>query len=110
MAKGDEGLSTQKKVVAGAALGVAIPAAIGVAKKLAGEGEPNERYAAGDVLPSSKEETGPTWTAGFAGGKVGLMFYPATLLSFVFSCAMHYHAHSMARRMVSGRTAVFSGY
>jgi radical SAM superfamily enzyme YgiQ (UPF0313 family) len=35
---------------------------------------------------------------------------PATLLSFVFSCAMHYHAHSMARRMVSGRTVVFSGY
>ena len=35
---------------------------------------------------------------------------PATLLSFVFSCAMHYHAHTMARRMVSGRTAVFSGY
>ena len=35
---------------------------------------------------------------------------PATLLSFVFSCAMHYHAHALARRMVSGRTAVFSGY
>ena len=34
---------------------------------------------------------------------------PATLLSFVFSCAMHYHAHSMAGRMVS-RPAVFSGY
>ncbi|BEP13695.1 sugar ABC transporter substrate-binding protein [Acidothermaceae bacterium B102] len=40
-------------------------------------------WAAGDVLPSSKEETGPTWTAGFAGGKVGLMFYPATLLSSI---------------------------
>ncbi len=35
---------------------------------------------------------------------------PATLLSFVFSCAMHYHAHSMAKRMVSGRTPVLSGY
>jgi radical SAM superfamily enzyme YgiQ (UPF0313 family) len=35
---------------------------------------------------------------------------PATLLSFVFSCAMHYHAHLMARRMVSGREAVFNGY
>ena len=35
---------------------------------------------------------------------------PATLLSFVFSCAMHYHAHSLARQMASGRTAVFSGY
>jgi hypothetical protein len=35
---------------------------------------------------------------------------PVTLLSFMFSCAMHYHAHSMARRMVSGRTEVISGY
>jgi hypothetical protein len=32
----EEGLSTQKKVIAGAALGVAVPAAIGVAKKLVG--------------------------------------------------------------------------
>ena len=30
----DEGMSTSKKVVAGAALGVAIPAAAGAAKKL----------------------------------------------------------------------------
>ena len=35
---------------------------------------------------------------------------PAALLFFVFNCAMHYHAHTMARQMVSGRTAVFSGY
>src|SRR5947209_6267924 len=35
----DEGISTSKKVVAGAALGVAIPAAVTVAKKLIGDGE-----------------------------------------------------------------------
>jgi len=38
-------------------------------------------WTAGAVLPSSEGETGPTWTAGFTEGKVGLMFYPATLLS-----------------------------
>ncbi|WP_345763195.1 ABC transporter substrate-binding protein [Diaminobutyricibacter sp. McL0608] len=38
-------------------------------------------WKSGDVLPSSKDESGPTWTAGFTQGKVGLMFYPATLLS-----------------------------
>jgi len=38
-------------------------------------------WRSGAVLPSSKDEAGPTWTAGFTQGKVGLMFYPATLLS-----------------------------
>lgn len=38
-------------------------------------------WDSGAVLPSSKDEAGPTWTAGFTEGKVGLMFYPATLLS-----------------------------
>ncbi|MCB0912852.1 MAG: sugar ABC transporter substrate-binding protein [Propionibacteriaceae bacterium] len=38
-------------------------------------------WKSGAVLPSSKDEAGPTWTAGFTEGKVGLMFYPATLLS-----------------------------
>jgi multiple sugar transport system substrate-binding protein len=38
-------------------------------------------WKSGAVLPSSKDESGPTWTAGFTQGKVGLMFYPATLLS-----------------------------
>lgn len=38
-------------------------------------------WASGAVLPSSKDEAGPTWTAGFTEGKVGLMPYPATLLS-----------------------------
>ena len=34
----DEGMSTKKKVAAGAAIGVAVPAAVGVAKKLLGNG------------------------------------------------------------------------
>jgi len=38
-------------------------------------------WKSGAVLPSSKDEAGPTWTAAFTEGKVGLMFYPATLLS-----------------------------
>jgi multiple sugar transport system substrate-binding protein len=38
-------------------------------------------WASGAVLPASKDEAGPTWTAAFTEGKVGLMFYPATLLS-----------------------------
>src|SRR5690606_26729272 len=38
-------------------------------------------WQSGAVLPSSRDEAGPTWTAGFTEGKVGLMFYPATLLS-----------------------------
>jgi multiple sugar transport system substrate-binding protein len=41
----------------------------------------HDLWAAGAVLPSSKDEAGPTWTAGFTEGKVGLMLYPATLLS-----------------------------
>jgi multiple sugar transport system substrate-binding protein len=38
-------------------------------------------WKSGAVLPSSKDEAGPTWTAAFTEGKVGLMLYPATLLS-----------------------------
>ena len=38
-------------------------------------------WDSGAVLPSSQDEAGPTWTAGFTEGKVGLQFYPATLLS-----------------------------
>ncbi|SCY55261.1 multiple sugar transport system substrate-binding protein [Microbacterium sp. LKL04] len=38
-------------------------------------------WDSGAVLPSSQDEAGPTWTAGFTEGKVGLMYYPATLLS-----------------------------
>ncbi len=38
-------------------------------------------WESGAVLPSSQDEAGPTWTAAFTEGNVGLMFYPATLLS-----------------------------
>ncbi|MCO1657668.1 ABC transporter substrate-binding protein [Pseudonocardia humida] len=38
-------------------------------------------WASGAVLPSSQDEAGPTWTAGFTSGQVGLMPYPATLLA-----------------------------
>ncbi|ERK70638.1 ABC transporter substrate-binding protein [Leifsonia aquatica] len=40
-----------------------------------------DMWKAGAVLPASKDETGPTWTAAFTEGKVGVMMYPATLLS-----------------------------
>jgi radical SAM superfamily enzyme YgiQ (UPF0313 family) len=35
---------------------------------------------------------------------------PGTLLTYVFKCAMHYHAYTMARKMASDRAAVLSGY
>jgi multiple sugar transport system substrate-binding protein len=38
-------------------------------------------WTSGAVLPASKDEAGPTWTAAFTDGKIGLMPYPATLLS-----------------------------
>ncbi|WP_307871654.1 sugar ABC transporter substrate-binding protein [Micromonospora sp. U21] len=41
----------------------------------------NDLWKSGAVLPASEGETGPTWTAPFTEGKVGLMLYPATLLS-----------------------------
>lgn len=41
----------------------------------------NDLWDSGAVLPSSQDEAGPTWTAGFTEGKVGVMMYPATLLS-----------------------------
>lgn len=40
-----------------------------------------DMWSSGAVLPSSKDETGATWTAAFTEGNVGLMYYPATLLS-----------------------------
>ena len=43
----NEGMSTGKKVVAGAAVGVAVPAAVGVAKKLLGNGEHDQQDRAG---------------------------------------------------------------
>ena len=38
-------------------------------------------YDAGAVAPGSADETGATWVAGFQEGNVGIMPYPATLLS-----------------------------
>jgi multiple sugar transport system substrate-binding protein len=38
-------------------------------------------WKSGAVLPGSKDEAGPTWTAAFTDGHIGLMPYPATLLS-----------------------------
>ena len=38
-------------------------------------------YQSGAMTPGSKDEAGPTWTAAFTEGKVGIMPYPATLLS-----------------------------
>jgi multiple sugar transport system substrate-binding protein len=38
-------------------------------------------WQSGAMTPSSKDEAGPTWTAAFTEGKVGIMPYPATLLS-----------------------------
>ncbi|HEY4152977.1 MAG TPA: sugar ABC transporter substrate-binding protein [Pseudolysinimonas sp.] len=38
-------------------------------------------WADGAVLPGSKDEAGPTWTAAFTSGKIGLQPYPASLLS-----------------------------
>ena len=39
-----------------------------------------ELQEAGAVLPSSTDEAGPTWTAAFSSGNVGVMPFPATLL------------------------------
>lgn len=38
-------------------------------------------YESGAVAPGSADETGATWVAGFQEGNVGIMPYPATLLS-----------------------------
>lgn len=55
MAQDDEGgLSTPKKVVAGAALGVAIPAAIGVARRLTGgDGDQPDEKPASEEKPQA---------------------------------------------------------
>src|SRR5439155_23727252 len=47
--KEKEGMSTGKKVVAGAAVGVAVPAAVGVAKKLLGNGDDEQDKGSGQV-------------------------------------------------------------
>jgi hypothetical protein len=35
---------------------------------------------------------------------------PSVLWIYVVKCAMHYHAHTMARRMVEGLTPVVNSY
>jgi hypothetical protein len=52
----EEGLSTQKKVIAGAALGVAVPAAIGVARKLVGGDESGEESRRGTESRRSRPQ------------------------------------------------------
>ena len=51
----DEGMSTTKKVVAGAAIGVAVPAAVSVAKRLMGQGDEESEQDQGDGEQSSGE-------------------------------------------------------
>jgi len=48
-------MSTGKKVIAGAALGVAVPAAVGVAKKLIGNGGDDEQDEGTGQSESSQE-------------------------------------------------------
>ncbi|MFB9377034.1 ABC transporter substrate-binding protein [Kineococcus gynurae] len=43
----------------------------------------HDLQAAGAIAPGSRDETGATWTGAFQEGKVGVMPYPATLLSTV---------------------------
>jgi hypothetical protein len=35
---------------------------------------------------------------------------PSVLLVYALKCAMHYHQHTMARRMSSGRTPVYNSF
>jgi hypothetical protein len=49
----DEGMSTKKKIVAGAALGVAVPAAVGVARKLMSSDEGEGDDEGGDGRETS---------------------------------------------------------
>src|SRR6266576_4585996 len=54
----NEGFSTGKKLVAGAAIGVAVPAAVGVAKKLIGEGDEKREDPDENVRASSTAKRG----------------------------------------------------
>ena len=61
MAHGEEeqsGLSTPQKVVAGAALGVAVPAAVGVARKLLGNGSEDED-ASSEPVSRERDDSSP---------------------------------------------------
>lgn len=43
----------------------------------------NKLWTAGAMLPSSPDEAGATWVAGFQEGNVGIQMYPATLLGSI---------------------------
>jgi hypothetical protein len=57
---GGEGLSTPKKVIAGAALGVAVPAAVGVARKLLGSDGDDDGGDDGDDGDDDDASSEPT--------------------------------------------------
>jgi hypothetical protein len=52
----NEGVSTGKKVLAGAAIGVAVPAAVGVAKKLIGNGNGDDEQGSADSGASDRPQ------------------------------------------------------
>ena len=60
----------------------------------------HDLWKSGAVLPCSKDEAGPTWTAGFTAGKVGLMSYPATLLSSTTGFDVGVAGHPRRQRAV----------
>jgi multiple sugar transport system substrate-binding protein len=62
--------------------------------------------AAGAIAPGSKDETGATWTAAFQQGKIGVMPYPATLLS---TAAKTVNVGVSAIPGVHGGTSTFVG-
>src|SRR3954454_6688307 len=68
-----EGMSTGKKVVAGAAVGIAVPAAVTVAKKLLGngddEGGDDQQGSSGSGSRSSGGASGGAGRAGVGGGE-----------------------------------------
>jgi hypothetical protein len=59
-----EGLSTSKKVVAGAALGVAVPAAVGVARKLMSGGSDDDNGGDDSSEPTSRERSSSRSSSG----------------------------------------------
>jgi multiple sugar transport system substrate-binding protein len=63
-----------------------------------------ELYDAGAVAPGSADETGATWVAGFQEGNVGIMPYPATLLS-----ALEFDAGVAGLPGVDGGASTFVG-
>jgi multiple sugar transport system substrate-binding protein len=64
----------------------------------------HDLYDSGAVAPGSADETGATWVAGFQEGKVGIMPYPATLLS-----ALDFDAGVAGLPGVDGGSSTFVG-